>query len=370
MAAWAHSARGLPRTVLTLNPSHPVPPFPPTSPADQSQEWLLLRVAYAAIHPGDVIGMALMPAIVRSGPARTAAVPGYDITAVVEDVWTPSTSSQDEVVQPRFQKGDKVIAFPPFDHIRTHGIGALQGIVPIPAKYAVKAPEGKSLRESAGLLLSGCTALQQVDETGLKSGQRVLVNGASGGVGTYALQIARETVGREGFVVAVCSGRNVEMVKGLGADEVLDYTQYADLAGELEKRYGGEKFDAVLDAYGSQALFSRCAGFLKEDRIYDAASIGYDGFDFWSVFTAGMTLFWNRVRPKSTWLGGTGRTWIAVSMFDPGVEMMERLVKMFAEGKIRVVVDSEWPFEKVLDAFDTVIGKHARGKVIVKVGDD
>jgi len=73
--AWTYSSRGAPRAVLTLNQSHPVPPFPPTLPADQSSEWLLLRVAYAALNPGDVLGMAVMPVMVRSGPARTAAVP-------------------------------------------------------------------------------------------------------------------------------------------------------------------------------------------------------------------------------------------------------------------------------------------------------
>ncbi|KAK4451950.1 putative dehydrogenase, partial [Podospora aff. communis PSN243] len=291
--AWTHSARGPLRSVLSLNPSHPLPPFPPP---DQSQEWLLLRVAYAALNPGDIIGITLMPALIRSGPARTAAVPGFDLTGVVEDVWTPS-SSQDQhaPTQSRFQKGDRVIAFPPFDHKRTHGVGALQGLVPIPAKYAVRLPEGKSLRDGAGLMLAGCVALQQVDETGLRQGQRVLVNGASGGIGTAAVQIARETVGREGFVVAVCSGRNVEMVRGLGADEVLDYTEYKDLAEELGRRYGGEKFDVVLDTYGSQALFNGCAGFLKEEGVYDAASIGYEGYGFWALLMSGLTLLWNGV---------------------------------------------------------------------------
>lgn len=160
----------------------------------------------------------------------------------------------------------------------------------------------------------------------------------------------------------------------MGADtwggQVIDYTEYEDLAGELTRRYGAEPFDVVLDAYGNQELFNYCAGFLKPEGVYDAASIHYEGYALWSVFKAGMTLLWNGLRPKASWLGGTGRTWIAVSMMDPGAEMMERLTKMFGEGKVRVVVDSEWPFEKVPDAYDTLISGHAKGKVIVKVGDD
>ena len=137
------------------------------------------------------------------------------------DVWTPAAQEGGATtVESRFQKGDSVIAFVIFDHIRTRGVGGLQGLIAVPAKYVVKLPEGKTLRDGAGLLLAGCTALQQVEETGIKEGSRVLVNGASGGIGTAAVQIARAVVGREGLVVGVCSGRNVEMVKGLGADEV------------------------------------------------------------------------------------------------------------------------------------------------------
>jgi len=237
--AWTYGPRGLPRDVLTLQANHPTPPFPPSNPVDQNEEWLLLRVAYAALNPGDVAVMAAVPALARSGPARTAAVPGYDVTAIVLDVWTPASSSSPSSsattttttntagkttpagkATSRFNQGDEVVAFIIFDHIRTHGVGGLQEVVSIPAKYAVRLPEGKTLREGAGLLLTACTALRQFAESGVARGQRVLVNGASGGVGTAAAQVAREVVGPEGFVVGVCSGRNVEMVSGLGADEV------------------------------------------------------------------------------------------------------------------------------------------------------
>jgi len=228
--AWTYGPRGLPHDVLTLQASHPTPPFPPSNPVDQNEEWLFLRVAYAALNPGDVMVMAAMPALARSGPARTAAVPGYDVTATVLDVWTPASSSSPlstiattstaGKATPRFSKGDEVVAFIIFDHIRTHGVGGLQEVISIPAKYAVRLPEGKTLRGGAGLLLTACTALQQLVESDVARGQRVLVNGASGGVGTAAVQVARAVVGPEGFVVGVCSGRNVEMVSGLGADEV------------------------------------------------------------------------------------------------------------------------------------------------------
>jgi len=126
----------------------------------------------------------------------------------------------------------------------------------------------------------------------------------------------------------------------------------------------------VLDAYGSQALFNYSAGFLKPDGIYDAAGIHADRLALWPVLKSGMLLLWNAVRPRSPWLGGTGRTWKAVAMMDPGMELMERAVALFAEGKLRVVVDSEWPFDRVLDAYDALLSGRARGKIVIKVAGD
>jgi NADPH:quinone reductase-like Zn-dependent oxidoreductase len=120
----------------------------------------------------------------------------------------------------RFNPGDAVVGFVPFPHALATGMGALQGVVAIPARRAVGIPEGKTLRDAAGLLITACTADIQVSQCEVKKGQRVLVVGASGGVGTMAVQMVRDRVGSEGRVVAVCSGKNEAMVKGLGADEV------------------------------------------------------------------------------------------------------------------------------------------------------
>lgn len=108
-------------------------------------------------------------------------------------------------------------------HLLKSGQGGLQGIVALPPRYAVRIPEGKTTKDAAGLLLAGCTADVQVSEAGIKPGQRVLVIGASGGVGSMAVQMVREKVGpvgEGGWVVGVCSGKNEGMVKGLGVDEV------------------------------------------------------------------------------------------------------------------------------------------------------
>ncbi|KAK0719633.1 hypothetical protein B0H67DRAFT_484476 [Lasiosphaeris hirsuta] len=307
--AWTYSkAKGLPRQVLTLTTTHPVAPFPPLLAAEANQDWLLLRVSYAALNPGDVVTMSVLPSFLRSGPAKTACVPTMDVSATVVDFWAAPGSQPGRT----FAAGDSVVGFVTFDHLRTTGNGGLQEVVALPARFFVRVPQGKSQREAAGLLLAGCTAWQQV---------------------------------------------------------VLDYTRYGDLVGELATRYGGKPFDVIIDGWGNQMLFNHCARFLKPEGFYNAASIHYDGFAAWPVLVSGLTLLWNAIRPKSTWLGGTGRNWMAANMMDPGIEFMEQVVALFTEGKIRVVVDSEWSFEQVHEAFDVLISGRARGKVIVKVAE-
>lgn len=108
----------------------------------------------------------------------------------------------------------------PASHALATGTGALAEYVAIPARYAVHKPAGVSFGDAAGCLLTGMTARQQVLESAVKAGDRVLVNAASGGIGTMVVQMVRSIVGEKGHVVGVCSGKNAEMVKSIGADEV------------------------------------------------------------------------------------------------------------------------------------------------------
>ncbi|GAB1314442.1 Phosphatidylinositol transfer protein (PITP) [Madurella fahalii] len=374
--AWTFSRLGPYRQTLQLTHSHPLPDFPPKPPSPRSkavpEEWLLLRVSHAALNPADLVLLTVLPFMVRG--ARTA-VPTADFTGTVLDVWWPGEGAGGGGGgggAPRFARGDDVVCFPGLGHALATGVGGLQGVVALPARYAVRIPpgSGKTTRDAAGLLLCGCTADMQVAAAGVGPGQRVLVVGASGGVGTMVVQMVREKVGRAGFVVGVCSGRNRAMVEGLGPDEVVDYTQYKDLPGELARRYGDQPFDNIIDAYGDQAVYKQCARYLKPEGVYDAASIHYSSYTFCDLFKSVITIGLNIIWPRSPWLGGTGRKWKVASLMEPGVEMMERVVKMFGEGKLRVAVDSEWPFEKVHDAYDVLLSGHAAGKIIVKVDEE
>jgi alcohol dehydrogenase len=199
-------------------------------------EGVLIRVAAAGVNPADCL--------LRSGGLRFLArqkmpfVPGADVAGVVEAVGPGAT---------RFGVGDPVYAMLP----NTAGGGY--------AEYAVAAegavapiPPGLTFGEAAGVPLAALTALQALrDEAALAAGARVLVNGASGGVGTFAVQISR-AMGAQ--VTGTASGRNADLVRGLGADEVQDYTQEDITSGRGTLRRGlrrGQRPDVPEDPPGS-----------------------------------------------------------------------------------------------------------------------
>lgn len=116
--------------------------------------------------------------------------------------------------------GAKVFGAAPIVDMILHGRGALAEYVVVPADHVVLKPDGMAWEEAAGLPVAGSVALSVMDVAKVKKGEKVLVNGASGGIGSFVVQMAKQAVGEEGRVIAVCSERNRGLVKGLGADEV------------------------------------------------------------------------------------------------------------------------------------------------------
>jgi reticulon-4-interacting protein 1, mitochondrial len=212
--AWTFSKRGDPKDVLQLTSDRPMPTLPPPLPlpkdAREPQEWILVKIAYTGLNPGGLFHMTLIPAMFRA----KVAIPEMDCSGTVVDVWTPDGTTA------RFSKGDGVAVTIPIGHSWPTGNGALQTYTAIPAKYAVKKPANVAFRDAAGLFIAACSAWNQVQDAKVKSGDRVLVNGASGGLGTFAVQMAKHIVGPSGYVVGICSERNLELVKSLGADDV------------------------------------------------------------------------------------------------------------------------------------------------------
>lgn len=152
----------------------------------------------------------LCPSILRTKPS----IPELDFSGMIVDVGSDVPASRE------LRAGVPVFGSVLVGPNVSAGIGALAEYITLPATSVVRKPENVSLEKAAGFGVSGCTALVLMDSAKIQKGDKVLINGASGGVGSVVVQFAKEAVGKEGGVVAICSGCNIEMVKELGADEV------------------------------------------------------------------------------------------------------------------------------------------------------
>ncbi|KAF4437121.1 Zinc-type alcohol dehydrogenase [Fusarium acutatum] len=363
--AWVFSERGLPWDILNLT-SQPIPTLPPPLPLPKDvpnpEEWIVVKVAFAGLNPGAIFQMTLVPPFIR----KPTCVPEMDFSGTVIDVWHPDDESG-SAQSKKFNKGDKVLAMLPASHTLPTGTGALAEYVRIPARYAVKKPEGVSLADGAGCLLPGLTARQLVSESGAKTGDRVLVNAASGGIGSLVVQMLRKAVGPGGHIVGICSGKNVELVKSLGADEVIDYTKHDQLSMQLAERFSSEPFNAIIDTLGHQALYLASPSYLVPEGNYSSVGIKPPTFFVPDFLRAVLQMKLNEWWPISPWLGGVGRRWLGTSMMSPTLDDRQAVADMLGLGDIKLVKDSIWPFEETKEAYRKLGGLHARGKILVKV---
>ncbi|KAF5535555.1 zinc-type alcohol dehydrogenase [Fusarium napiforme] len=362
--AWVFSERGLPWDVLNFT-SQPMPTLPPPLPLPKDvpdpEEWILVKVAFAGLNPGAIFQMILVPPFIR----KPTCVPEMDFSGTVIDVWHPDDESGSAQLK-RFNKGDKILAMLPASHTLPTGTGALAEYVRIPARYAVKKPEGVSFADGAGCLLPGLTARQLVNESGAKTGHRVLVNAASGGIGSLVVQMLRKIVGPEGYIVGICSGKNVELVKSLGADEVIDYTQHDNTSKHLTERFSPEPFNTIIDTLGHQTLYLASPSYLVPEGNYSSVGIKPPTFFVPDFLRAVLQMKLNEWWPVSPWLGGVGRRWLGTSMMSPTLEDRQAVADMLGRGDIKLVKDSIWPFEETKEAYRKLGGLNARGKILVK----
>ena len=142
------------------------------------------------------------------------------------------------------------------------------------------------------------------------------------------------------------------------------------ISTELAALYGPKPFDAILDCIGVQEIYVNSAQYLKEGGIYAAVGIKPPSMTYGNFAKIVWQMQMNAIWPLSPWLLGTGRTWKGISMFDPGLELMERLVALLGKGTIKTVIDSVWPFEAAPKAYEIMASGRARGKIIVQIGDD
>lgn len=200
MRAWVRVRKGEPTQVLKLV-NIPVP-------TDLKPDEILVKVSHVSLNAGMLIGIRLLPQFISK-----TWIPEMECSGTVVKIGSPDLVNGLKV-------GDAILGGR--ERSEAIGNGSLVDFMKMKADLVVKVPQNISMVEASGVAGCGCTAEQALALAGVRSGQKVLINGGSGGLGSILVQVAKDTVGESGVVVATCSGPNINMVKGLGADEVSD----------------------------------------------------------------------------------------------------------------------------------------------------
>ena len=235
----------------------------------------------------------------------------------------------------RFKEGDQVFGTP------EPALGAHAEYICIPEDGVLTIkPANTTWEEAAPIPVAGNTALYFVRDLGnIQAGQEVLINGASGGIGTFAVQLAKY-YGAE--VTGVCSTTNVELVKSLGADKVIDYTKQ-DFTNT------GQTYDVIFDAVGKSS-FSRCKSSLKKKGIYL------------------VTLPKLAVLLQMVWTSIIGSKRVKMGDAVGKLENLLFLKDLAEAGKLRAVIDRRYPLGQTAEAFRYVEKGHKKGNVVITVG--
>ncbi|MGD8977186.1 MAG: NAD(P)-dependent alcohol dehydrogenase [Gammaproteobacteria bacterium] len=320
MKAAIHRCYGPPDIISVEDVEKPVP----------ADDEVLIRVRAAAVNPLDWHYMRGSPYIMRlmSGMGAPDDIRmGVDFAGIVESVGKDVT---------RFGPGDEVFG-------GSSGAFAEYVIIREDRALALK-PANVTFEQAAAVPIAAVTALQALRDKGqLQPGQKVLINGASGGVGTFAVQIAR-SMGAE--VSGVCSTRNVEMVRSLGADHVFDYKKE-------DYTESGQTFDLIVDMVGNHTPLANTRLLSPEGTL---------------VLVGG---------PKGNWIAPMIRP-LQSAVFSPFVdqEMVTLLAEMNQEdmatlaglmqsGQVTPVIDRRFPLREIADAIRYSESGRARGKIIV-----
>lgn len=302
-------------------------------PAPRDDE-ILVRIRAAAANPLDyhlMSGAYIMRLL--SGLRRPkAGRPGADLAGEVEAVGRTVT---------RFRPGDAVFG---------GGRGVFAEYACVPENRLALKPANLTFEQAAAVPVAGSTALQGLrDRARVQPGQKVLINGAAGGVGTFSVQIAR-WIGAE--VTGVCSSRNVDLVRSIGADHVIDYTR-DDFAR------GAQRYDVVFDCVGNRPLMA-CRRVLTPRGMYVAVG----------------------VRPGGRWIGPLARvarvpvmSWFTSQKF---VLLLARiksddliaLKDLIEAGNVTPVIDRRYSLSDAPEAIRYLKEGHARGKVVICVEED
>lgn len=320
MKAIAWTAYGAPDVLHLAEAAKPVP----------AENEVLIRVhattattADAMMRKGESRLGRLVMGLVR--PRRKFRVPGLELAGEIESVGKKVT---------RFKPGDQVFGFTGF----RLGAYAEYTCLPETGSLAIK-PANTTYEEAATAVDGASTALFFLSKADVHSGQEVLIYGASGSIGTYAIQLAKHF---GATVTAVCSAANAELVTSLGADRVIDYTTQ-----DFTKT--GDTYDVIFDTVG-KTTFSRCKSALKPRGRYLVTVMG---------LVPVLQTLWTRM---------TGGKRVIFAMSIEKAQALTVVKGLIETGKIRPVIDKRFPLEQIAEAHRYVDTGRKRGNVAITVG--
>ena len=293
---------------------------------------VLVKIHAAAVTIGDVIVVKGEPFPVRfwSGLLEPKhKIPGKEMAGRVEAVGAKIT---------HFQPGDEV-----FGDLSVCGLGAFAEYVSVPENAVITKPASMTFEEAAAVPMAAVTALQALRDKGqIQAKQKVLINGASGGVGTFAVQIAK-AFGAE--VTGVSSTKKMEMVRSIGADHVIDYAQE-----DFTKN--GKQYDLILAANGDRSI--------SDYRRALAPTGTY-------VMSGGSMSQMTQAMLIGPWYSKTGGQKMGNMLAKPNNKDLTFVKELVEAGKVVSVIDRCYPLSEVPEAIRYLEEGHAKGKVVITV---
>ena len=293
---------------------------------------VLIRIHAASANAADWHLLRGDPFLLRLGygllkPNTT--ILGADIAGRVEAVGNNVT---------QFQPGDEV-----FGDLSGCGLGGFAEYVSVPEHAVISKPASMTFEEAAAVPMAAVTALQGLRDKGqIQPGHKVLIHGASGGVGTFAVQIAKAF---RAEVTAVCSTRKVDLVRSIGADHVIDYTQE-----DFTKN--GQRYDLILAANGNRSMFEYKRALAPTGRY---------------VVTGGSMAQLFQAMLLGPLLSTAGRQNMGNVLARPNQKDSACMKELLEAGKVIPVIDRCYPLSETAEAIRYLEAGHARGKVVITV---
>ncbi|MDH5302300.1 MAG: NAD(P)-dependent alcohol dehydrogenase [Gammaproteobacteria bacterium] len=305
--------------------------IPKPTPKDNE---VLVKVEAVSVNAADWRMMKADPFLVRLGAGlfkpKKDSIPGADISGRVEAVGKNVR---------QFKPGDEV-----FGETSGNGFGGFAEYKCAKETELVLKPANLTFEQAAAVPMAGLTALHTVRDVGnVQAGQKVLINGASGGVGTFAVQLAKYYAAE---VTAVCSTSKLEQARALGADHVIDYTKE-------DFTRNGNCYDIVFGLNGFRSIFDYRRILCPNGRY---------------VMTGGNSAQLFQALLLGPLLSIVGKRKVSAVFSKSNQQNLQFLGEMLASGKLKVVIDKRFQFDEVPEAIRYVQQGHAKGKVVITVG--